>query len=908
MPPDLLRYPALMPQPCPREFSIDYKGIMIYNRVMADNRKKVYIVLAAALLALAPSFARSAVNIAANSVNAEEFFLEKQKHDAALSAEIDFYPLDSWYFALLMSKHSDLLLMNTYAPGMRDLYGTPESSYLWYMDIADGLYPEYASFIPYANYVIAKCLRTGCGVIKNYARSREFADRAYKAGFAGGNLLIAEEIENCWATKETAKLSTKKLYDSAAAEEFPESFIILAKRAKGADRKKYLDKAMAFHYSEAYYIAAQDILAMGRGNVTDDMASELLETASVLLEEAEALYHPKAAMLLGDFYAGTIPSQTEYSTPLCLKQSNPFHNQEKALEYYMNAAMYGEPRGFSALAAIYREGYFDTTDKNMASFYYYKYRDALYDEKVAYQEKMEQLRAYYEDEGHAPDETVCMELGQYYSEAETEDGEKDSIAWLNEGAKKGSSYCQYLLGNRYKGKQGSLNSYRQAISSANKFPLNEERAARALSELDNIYAQVLQGSRFKNDVEYWQNSMDDSNFSEKGEVEKNTELLKVATKAEALKWFKGRADAGGKFEKTWYAWLLLEDNEAVSRYDMKAASVRPDKDVAAAWNLIQDVLKADPEYAPALVCQGRCLQNGYGTRKKAKEARASFEAAANLNYGEAWGWLAATARDETEQKDFITNGCAAEDEYSYYLSFSLLVWLSGQTDIKESLIAAVKYGYIESYQALIKQRISDVSVTFDEDYSNLDEAYRLAVFAETAGISAAKDQRLYIEKYYSDKMTLSTYTVTETINRAKKKVSSNAENADALYTLAEAYTEAGSLVNGSDELAAKYYLMAAKLNKVEAMERMADCYYYGKGVPKNYDSAFLWYNAAELNGSENVYPIIGTMLIEGEGCERDVEKGLGYYRTESRLHPTAQVVKILNCFDGLPESYSRNKD
>ena len=875
---------------------------------MKENRKKAYIILTMALLALSPVFGRASVNMAANTVTSEDFFLEKQKHDAALSAEIEFYPLDSWYFGQFMSKHSKLILMNTYAPGMRDIYGTAESSFLWYLDISDGLYPEYAPFIPYANYVIAKCLRSGCGVVTDYARSREFAERAYKAGFAGGNLLIADEIEGCWADKETAKLSVKKLYDSAAKEEFPECFVRLAKNSSGAERKKYLDKAMSFNVSEAYYMAAQDILELGKGNVTDDSAAELLETASVLLEEAEALYHAKSAMLLGDFYAGTIPAQTEYSTPLCYKQSNPFHNQDKALEYYMNAAMYGEPRGFAALAAIYREGYFGTTDKNMASFYYYKYRDALYDEKLALKEKMDALRDYYESGEKSPDETVCMELGRYYSENETEEGEKDGLAWLNEGAKKGSSYCQYLLGRHYDGKPASLNFYKQAVNSSNKFPLDESKTARAISKLDDIYAQVLQGSRFKNDVEYWLNSMDDKNFSEKKAVEKNTELVKVTTKSEAMKWFKTRADSGGKFEKTWYAWLLLEDNDAASRYDMKAASLRPDRDVVVAWKLVQEVLAEDPEYAPALVCQGRCLTYAYGTRKKPKEARASFEAAANLNYSEAWGWLAVTAKDKDEQKEFVTNGCAAEDEYSYYLSFSFLIWLSGQTDIKESLVAAVKYGYIESYEALIKQRVQDVSVTFDGDYSNLDEAYQLAVFAETAGINSAKDRRLYIEKYYGDKMTLSSFTVTETINRAKKKVSSSAENADALYALAEAYDEAGTLVNGSDELAAKYYLMAAKLDKVEAMEKMGDCYYYGKGVPKNYASAFLWYNAAELNGSENVYPIIGTMLIEGEGCERDVEKGLGYYRAESGLHPASQVVKILNCFEGLPESFSRKKD
>jgi len=871
--------------------------------------KKACILFFTIALAGVQLSARSKANIARNTENSVDFFLEKQKHDGALSKNIDFYPMDQWFFSALMSSHRELILQNTYEPGTRDLYGTPESSYLWYLDIADGAYPEYKDFVPYAQYVVAKCLRTQCGVIKNHALSRDYASKSYAGGFAGAKILLAEEILGSWADKETARLSVQKLYEDAAKEEFPESYIKLAGLETGEQRKKYLDKAMEYKYPDAFYMAAQDILTTGNGIVTDETAAALIETASILLEEAEKLYNAKSAMLLGDFWANKICAKTEYSSVLCEKDSNPFHDLNKAVEYYTNAAMYGEPRGFEALAAIYREGYFETTDKNMASFYYYKYRDALYEETEAKKADMEKMRSHYEDSSNDPDGMTCYELGAYYLTEERSKGSSDSVAWFNKGAAKGSALCNLTLGNYHKGKKASLAFYKKALDAANTYPLYETQAQEALSSIDDIYAQVLQCARFKNDVEYWLATKDrdtpSDNKVEKKEVEKNKELLKAASTTEALAWFKNRASNGGNFEKTWYAWILLEDNIAETKYEMKTANPRPYKEVKNAWPYIEEVLSKDPQYAPAIVCEARCLYDGYGTKKRQKDAKTLFETAAGLGYGEGLGFLAETAGNNSESKEYVTRGCALQDEYSYYLSFSNLIWLEGQTEIQDSLNNAVKYGYIKSYKALIAQRIADVSVTFDDNFENLDPAYNLAVFSETAGIKTAKNQRLYLEKNYGDKMTLSSYAVNEAINSAKRKVSADAENAEALYNLAKAYETAGTIVNSSEEMAAKYYLMSAKLGNTEAMEKTADCYYNGFGFSKNYSQAYAWYNSAASNGSENVYDKLGTMLVNGEGCERNVDKGIGFYRKDISINSNSPVIKIVNCFEGLPESYER---
>ncbi len=864
---------------------------------------------------------RTSSNIASVTANSEDFFLEKQKHDGALASCIDFYPMDAWYFFNLMRSNKDLLLMNTYDTSTRELYGMPESSFMWYQDIADGNYPEYRQFAPYAQYVVAKCLREQCGTVKNYQLSREYAEKSFNSGFAGAYLLIAEEIEQGWASKTTARYRTTELYQKAQAQDFPESYIKLAELASGDERRTLLNKAMEFNYSKAYFLAALDVLNSNT-ILNEELIVEKLETASVLLEEAEKLYHAQSAMLLGDLYARRICAKTDYSSKMCELEANPFNNKDKALEYYTNAAMYGEKNGFAALAAIYREGFFGETDRNMASFYYNKYRDAQYDEQEDKIYKMEYMRTFYEDKGNEPDETVCAELGKYYLSAEHPENTKTGAEWLKQGAGKGSAICMLALADTKSNTKDGLELYKQSVSAAPKYPLSASQKETAMGAIDDIYAQVIHGLRFKNDVNYWnviknikeeQGSETTPSISEKPasvvpladkpKISKDIKSLSIAPKTEALDWFKSRAsDKNALFYRTWYAWLLVEDMEA-AKYGIPQISKRTEKDMKDAWSLINDILSKDSKYAPAIVLKGRCIENGWGTgtRKKPKEARDCYEQAAKLNYPEAWGFLYNVAYDKAEMEAFLSHGCKALDEQSLYHAYSKLLWLPGQSDVTESLINSVDYGYLPSYMLLVEQYMSNLAVTFDNNFDKLDTAYNLAKFCEKAGNTKAKAKRTLIENKYGDNMTYTLYGMQAQINTAKRAVSNNPENADALYNLAFAYEEAIDFVDSAEEMAAEYYLMAAKLGSMEASEKIADCYFYGKGTEISYANAFMWYNAAQLIGDDNVYRQIGRMLINGMGCSRDVDKGLGYYKSECRINPESVIRKEYNCFLGEPE-------
>ena len=860
--------------------------------------KKALIITVCSLAALSPAYSRKSVNMARNSENTTDFFLEKQKHDAALSEHIPFYSLDSWYFESFIHNNPDLILQNTFAPGTRDLYGTAESSFYWYLDIANGDYPEYREFLPYAQYVISLCYSRQCGTMKDYSASRTFAAKCYDSGFAGASVLLAQQIEESWADANVAKIKPQTLYESAAAEDFPEALLELSRRTSGKQAQDLLIRAMVYNDKEAYWMAATDFLSTKGKELTGNIAKRISEAEQLLLQ-AEALYDAKSAMLLGDLYAGRICAPTEYSMKLCTDKENPLVDSEKAVTHYTNAAMYGEPAGFAALAAIYREGYFGATDKDMASFYYYKYRDALYEKRIATESAYEALRTFYEDEGNDADETICLDIATYFKDKPLADGKLSPQGWLTNGAQKGSAACKLELAHYYEGERESLKWYIEAMNSSNFYPLSNEKRNEAEAAVTDIYAQILQAQRFKNNVDYWLATKDGETDVSKKASDMNPLILPAATKRQALKWFKNKAETGGIFEKTWYAWLLVEDNEA-STYKIPSVAKRPDRDVKDAWDLVEAVLSADPSYAPAIVLEARCMEKGYGSRKKPREARKRLEAAAELGYGEAFGLLAQHASDKTELIDYVTKGCNAKDEFSFYQSYSKVIWLEDEEDLTESLAASVKYGYLPAYLVLADKYTADAAITFDDNFENLDYAYKIDTYCEKLAMQNASAKRNYIEQTFYDKMEKTDFAYRMKIDGAKKTVAAEA-NSKNILALAQIYEAADGYLDDARSEAAKYYLLAAKQGNAEAMEHIAKCYETGFGVNKNNENAYNWFAEAESYGSVNVYTKLGHMLIEGYGTERDVEKGLDYYRKELEQTPDSPVAAELHCFEGLPE-------
>ncbi len=832
---------------------------------------------------------RGAANRAPDTEEAVDFFEEKQRYDSALAEAVAFYPLDSWYFDILLQKHDELILENTYDSELRQSAGAPSDAFDWYLNVANGGMGEYVAFAPYAQYIVSLCYVAQCGTVKNYAEARRWAKESFSAGFAGAACILAEAKEKSWADKSVT-LTPRELYQKAAEQNFPDGLLRYALYA-GKDAGKYLDKACSYHHAEAYYQTARYVLA----TTTAQEIAQHLSTAEQLLSEAAELYHPQSCIMLGDFYARKICADTAYSDSLCERPENPFNDKEKAIDYYTQAAENGESEGFAALAAIYREGYFGSRDEELASFYYMAYRDAKYEEKRAFQRNIEELRNYYEKQGNKADETICRDLGAAYY-LYPQDGLKlNATEWLTRGAQQGDAASMVQLASlATESKQDiqALSWYKQALATTNAFPLSDSQQQAVVSKLDGIYAQVLQVGRFKADVDCWLTK------ERKADSTINQTAAKASTKREAFAWFKSRASNGDVFLKTWYAWILLEDVNA-EKYGITPISKKADKDAKEAWTVISEVLKSNPEYAPALVCQGRCYQNGYGTRKKAKEAKACYEKAAKLGYSEAYSFLALLADTKAQKQELILEGCKLQDEICYYLSFDSAIYVPGLFDYEEALQFSARYGYLPGCLQLIDSYIKDVAVTFDGNYSKIDTAYNLVLRAEAIGMAGAKAKRQLIEKNYANKMEFTSYAMRRKIAETQK-VAEKQSTADSLYALAQAYDSARPYIDGTAKQAASYYLQAANKGKLEAMEQIAAYYYYGKGIPQNYQRAFRWYSAAERNGSTSVYEDLGAMYIDGDGCERDVEQGLEYFRAACSLNPDSPVAAELNCFEGRP--------
>lgn len=799
---------------------------------------------------------RLSINIAKDTEETLNFFLEKQLYDIALSESIEFYPLDSWYFESFLKKHKDVSLQNIKLLDKDESVTTPEEAYLWYNDIAQGNIGQYKDFASYAQYIVALCLINQEGTIKSYSQARKYITQSYSSGFAGSYYLMALQKENGWAVKGTDNNKEESLYRNAASQNFPEALLCYAEMYNDysdINAQNLLKRAMRYNDSRAYLISGTD----------KD------------LEQAVKLGNAQACMKIADNYANK-------------------KNYQKAINYYNLAATFGECEGFANTAKIYREGLAGTKDSDLASFYYYQYRDAKYEKESKEAKKVQALREFYEYEKNEPDETICRDLGIYYYIYPAEYSTMSGTDWFNKGTGKGSAECYLQLAMRHKKNAEGLVLYKQAVAESNAFPLGTKQLEKAYGQIDDIYAQVLQASRFKNNVEYWQNNSEQKKYT----VINKTACI-ASSKKEALAWFKNRALNGNNFNKTWYAWILLEDMNAET-YAITPISKKADKDVKEAYTIVADIIAKDPDYAPALVCLGRCYQNGYGSKKKTRDARISYQKAIELNYSEAFGFLAEMTPGKAELKDLLEEGCKHLDEYSLYIAYQNLIWTSGISDLKELIEASANYGYTPAFLQVVDCYIRDTAVTFDKNYDKIDSAHLLASKAEALNITDARSKRLYIERNFTNKMNKTSYTCSQKIAEAREIVQKN-KTAETMYNLGLAYDNAHDLLDNTDSQAARYFLQSAEQGNTDAMKKIADFYYNGHGIAPSYEKAFQWYSKALEYGSNDVYEELGSMYLDGKGCEREVELGIECYRraVEQNPDPNSKAQIELNCFEGI---------
>lgn len=95
--------------------------------------------------------------------------------------------------------------------------------------------------------------------------------------------------------------------------------------------------------------------------------------------------------------------------------------------------------------------------------------------------------------------------------------------------------------------------------------------------------------------------------------------------------------------------------------------------------------------------------------------------------------------------------------------------------------------------------------------------------------------------------------------------------------------EEGTFVGQDERKAMEYYLMAAGNGSTGAMNNIGNLYLHGKGVEKDYDKAFAWYQkATELSGNAAAECSLGMCYQYGYGTKIDYEKARGFYEASAK--------------------------
>ena len=75
-----------------------------------------------------------------------------------------------------------------------------------------------------------------------------------------------------------------------------------------------------------------------------------------------------------------------------------------------------------------------------------------------------------------------------------------------------------------------------------------------------------------------------------------------------------------------------------------------------------------------------------------------------------------------------------------------------------------------------------------------------------------------------------------------------------------------------------WYRKSAELNYAKAQYNLGECYYYGKGVSKNYYEAVKWYRKATEQGHADAQNSLGYCYKNGRGVSKDLKEAVKWYR------------------------------
>ena len=112
----------------------------------------------------------------------------------------------------------------------------------------------------------------------------------------------------------------------------------------------------------------------------------------------------------------------------------------------------------------------------------------------------------------------------------------------------------------------------------------------------------------------------------------------------------------------------------------------------------------------------------------------------------------------------------------------------------------------------------------------------------------------------------------------------------AQFCVARLYAN-GFGVDMNDEMALKWYGMAADQGHAEAQFNLGVMHANGWGVPMNDVEAAKWYRPAADHGNIQAQMALAAVLHAGRGLEKDVAESYMWYRIAAELGDTAAISK-----------------
>ena len=184
------------------------------------------------------------------------------------------------------------------------------------------------------------------------------------------------------------------------------------------------------------------------------------------------------------------------------------------------------------------------------------------------------------------------------------------------------------------------------------------------------------------------------------------------------------------------------------------------------------------------------------------------------------------------------------------------------------LVTHVCYWFVYIYE---KNHI-DISLLPEDDYPFLISCF------------SSQDEKKRIMNLIKQKDELKKY-----------KLQAEKGNIDAQIKLAECYYK-GKGISRNYELAIEYYEKAAEQGSLTAQKKLSLYYYQGKITPKNYEKAVLWFEKAALQGDVVSQFHLANCYYDGLGIRRSRKKATEWYTKAAEQEDAASQFRLANCY------------